>query len=309
MIIRNFEYLLALDRERHFSRAAATCSVSQPTLSAGIKQLEEDMGVVIVKRGRRFEGFTAEGERVLAWAQQMMDDCLRLRQELHGMKEQSMQGAFRVGVHPATSAVASILSVAFAKHAPLMQLSDETMPFPTILQKLRSGELDVAFTWMDDAPHDGLTQHLLYRENLLFFTSDQDIMQSRVTWKTITSGPLCLLRSTLPPAVEQHLQDAPNILFTDRMSVLAAQLATGRYASLLPQSLAVDLPASTSLRAYRCESPLAQINVGFMTQRLDPLPAPLHAWMELAHSPSVVEAIRDVLAAHKPFLKVNSTAS
>ena len=55
MIIRNFEYLLALSKERHFARAANACRVSQPTLSAGIKQLEEDMDVLIVKRGRRFE--------------------------------------------------------------------------------------------------------------------------------------------------------------------------------------------------------------------------------------------------------------
>jgi len=50
MIVRNFEYLLALNQERHFARAAAACRVSQPTLSAGIKQLEEDMDARIVRR-------------------------------------------------------------------------------------------------------------------------------------------------------------------------------------------------------------------------------------------------------------------
>ena len=55
MIIRNFEYLLALHQERHFSRAAVICSVSQPTLSSGIKQLEEDMRVQIVKLRARLQ--------------------------------------------------------------------------------------------------------------------------------------------------------------------------------------------------------------------------------------------------------------
>lgn len=91
MIIRNFEYLLALNKERHFARAAASCRVSQPTLSAGIKQLEDDMDVLIVKRGQRFEGFTREGERVLAWAQQMLEDCNRLKRELHDLRDQGMQ--------------------------------------------------------------------------------------------------------------------------------------------------------------------------------------------------------------------------
>ena len=309
MIIRNFEYLLALDRERHFSRAAAACSVSQPTLSAGIKQLEEDMSVTIVKRGRRFEGFTVEGGRVLAWAQQMMEDCLRLLQELHTMKEQSMQGSFRVGVHPATAAIASILGVAFATQAPLMQLSDETLLSPALLQKLRTGELDIALTWLDDTAHDGLTQHLLYREHFLFFSSNTAITESRVSFKTITTTPLCLLRSTLPPELEARLQGAPNILYTDRMSALAAHLATGRYATLLPQSLTVDLPESLKLRAYRCESEQAQINVGFVHPRLDPLPTPLHMWMELAHSPAVVASIRRALESHRPFLKPRISAS
>ena len=59
--------------------------------------MEEDMDVLIVKRGRRFEGFTPEGERVLAWAQQMMEDCMRLKQELHELRDHGVQGPFRIG--------------------------------------------------------------------------------------------------------------------------------------------------------------------------------------------------------------------
>src|SRR5271165_6100337 len=68
MVIRHLQYLTSLARERHFARAASACSVTQPTLSAGIKQLEESLGVLIVERRQRFVGFTAEGERVLIWA-------------------------------------------------------------------------------------------------------------------------------------------------------------------------------------------------------------------------------------------------
>jgi DNA-binding transcriptional LysR family regulator len=51
MVIRHLRYLTALAQERHFARAAAICNVTQPTLSAGIKQLEESLGVLIVERG------------------------------------------------------------------------------------------------------------------------------------------------------------------------------------------------------------------------------------------------------------------
>jgi DNA-binding transcriptional LysR family regulator len=61
-------------RERRFARAAAVCNVTHPTLSAGIKQLEESLGFLIAERRQRFLGLTAEGERVLASAQRVLVD-------------------------------------------------------------------------------------------------------------------------------------------------------------------------------------------------------------------------------------------
>ena len=68
MILRHLEFLTALARERHFARAGTSCHVTQSTLSAGIKQLEESLGVLLVERGQRFMGLTAEGEKVFEWA-------------------------------------------------------------------------------------------------------------------------------------------------------------------------------------------------------------------------------------------------
>ncbi len=61
MLLRQFEYLVALAREKHFGRAAASLHVAQPSLSAGIRELEQELGVLIVERGHRFAGFTEEG--------------------------------------------------------------------------------------------------------------------------------------------------------------------------------------------------------------------------------------------------------
>jgi DNA-binding transcriptional LysR family regulator len=73
-MIDRLEFILALARESHFGRAAEACGVSQPTLSAGIKYLEEMFGVMLVQRGSRFHGFTPEGERVLEWARRIVGD-------------------------------------------------------------------------------------------------------------------------------------------------------------------------------------------------------------------------------------------
>ena len=85
-MIDRLEFLLALSRERHFGRAAQACGVSQPTLSAGVKALEDLLGTMLVQRGSRFRGFTPEGERVLDWARRIVGDARSMRQEIDALK-------------------------------------------------------------------------------------------------------------------------------------------------------------------------------------------------------------------------------
>jgi DNA-binding transcriptional LysR family regulator len=302
LIIRNFEYLLALNKERHFARAAASCRVSQPTLSAGIKQLEDDMDVLIVKRGQRFEGFTREGERVLAWAQQMLEDCNRLKRELHDLRDQGMQGPFRAGMLAGTSILASVLSVAFAEKFPGLQISMETGDPARLLQMVRQREMDVALMHLEEPMVEGLDAYALYRERLFLFTTAAAGNGRRVSWDEVRALPLCLLRSSAPRAAEKQLERATKISYTDSPSVMAAHVSTGRWSTVLPQSLATMLTRTATLRAIAIAKPAEQVNVGFVTTKSDPLPAAVHALMEMAHTPELVSAIRNMLAAYKDYM-------
>jgi DNA-binding transcriptional LysR family regulator len=307
MIVRNFEYVLALSRERHFARAAAACSVSQPTLSAGIKQLEEDMDVLIVRRGQRFEGFTPEGERVLAWAQQMLEDCNRLKQELHELRDQGMRGPFRIGMLPGISGLASLLSVAFAERYPELQISVATGSADELLSRVRQGELEVALTYVDEAAGEGLETHLLYRERMFLFTTTS-LPDGRVTWAEVGALPLCLLRGAVPKATEARIASASRLMETDSAAVLAAHVGTGRWATVLPQSLAAILSGTPGLRAVAIARPAEQANVGFVTVKANPLPTAVHALMEMAHQPEAVASIRAMLAAHERLLTPEAVA-
>ena len=116
MLIRHLEYLVALARERHFARAAAACNVTQPALSAGIKQLEESLGVPIVDRDHRFQQFTPAGERVLAWARRLLAERDALAQEL-GRTDGGVAGHLRIGAIPVALPVLSLLTTPFvSKH-------------------------------------------------------------------------------------------------------------------------------------------------------------------------------------------------
>jgi DNA-binding transcriptional LysR family regulator len=303
LIIRNFEYLLALSRERHFARAAAACRVSQPTLSAGIRQLEEDMDVLIVRRGQRFEGFTTEGERVLAWAQQMLEDCNRLKQELHTLRNHGMRGEFRMGMLPATSALAAVLSVGFGEMYPELQISIVTGEAAKLTQMVRQGEIDVALTYVDEPVGEGLDAYALYRERMFLFTTVAagpagEEAGPRVTWAEVAALPLCLLRSGVPASAEEQMERAEKVIYTDAPGVLAAHVATGRWSTVLPQSLAGMLTKTPGLRAVAIAKPGEQANVGFVVAKSDPLPPAVHALMELAHAPEMVTAIRRILRAH-----------
>jgi DNA-binding transcriptional LysR family regulator len=86
-LIDKLELLLALAKERHFGRAAEACGVTQPTMSTSLKQLEEILGVMLVQRGSRFQGFTPEGERTLDWARRIVGDARAMRQEINGLKD------------------------------------------------------------------------------------------------------------------------------------------------------------------------------------------------------------------------------
>src|SRR5262245_56472694 len=117
ILIRQLEYLVGLARERHFGRAAAACHASQPALSAAIRKLESELGVTIVRRGRRFEGFTPEGERVVGWAHRILSERDALRADLDRMRG-GLTATLRIGAIPTAVPAIPMLTEAFCARHP-----------------------------------------------------------------------------------------------------------------------------------------------------------------------------------------------
>src|SRR5262245_66364924 len=110
MDIRQLQYLVALAREKHFTRAAKACNVTQPTLSGRIRQLEQELGVPIVERGQRFHGLTREGERVLKWAQVILDNWTSMQQEIDALRHAfgALSGRLSIAVIPSALPMAAL---------------------------------------------------------------------------------------------------------------------------------------------------------------------------------------------------------
>lgn len=96
MTLTELRYLVALAREKHFGRAADECNVSQPTLSAAIKKLEEHLGMTLFERRPREVRVTADAEPVIAQAQRVLEQADMLEQMAHQHRDQ-LSTPLRVG--------------------------------------------------------------------------------------------------------------------------------------------------------------------------------------------------------------------
>ena len=106
-LLASLRYLAALSEHRHFGRAAAACHITQPALSNALRALEEEFGVVIVRRGRSFAGLTPEGETVLASAHRMLHEHERLQQQLRSEVDHP-RGHLRMAAVPTAMPIAAI---------------------------------------------------------------------------------------------------------------------------------------------------------------------------------------------------------
>ena len=94
---RDLKLLLALERNKSFSVAAAECNISQPAFSKRISNMEYRFGLPLVRRGNNFIGFTWEGELVLKWARRLLSDAEAMYQEIKAIKNE-LSGTLVLGV-------------------------------------------------------------------------------------------------------------------------------------------------------------------------------------------------------------------
>src|SRR6188474_683704 len=150
-MLDKLEFIIALARERHFGHAAEACGVSQPTFSAGIKQLEDLLGVLLVQRGSRFQGFTSEGERVLDWARRIVGDTRAMRQEVDALKH-GLAGRLRLAAIPTALAMVETLTTPYRARHPEVQFTILSRTSSEILAHLENLEIDAGLTYLDNEP-------------------------------------------------------------------------------------------------------------------------------------------------------------
>ncbi|MCA0277179.1 MAG: LysR family transcriptional regulator [Proteobacteria bacterium] len=276
-MIDKLEFFIALAREQHFGRAAEECGVTQPTLSAGIKQLEDILGVMLVQRGSRFQGLTPEGRQVLEWARRIVGDTRAMREEMRAARH-GLSGRIRIAAIPTALAMVPKLTTPFREKHPGVTFSILSRTSIEVLSLLGNYEVDAGITYLDNEPLGRVTSVPLYAERYQLITaagneySDRD----KVTWEEVSTLPLCLLTPDMQNRriIDQHLAEAGvqvrPTLESNSMIVLFSHIRTGKWSSIMPLNLAETFGFAEPIRAIPIIEPDASHTVGLVVAKRDP---------------------------------------
>jgi DNA-binding transcriptional LysR family regulator len=277
-VIDKLEYLLALARERNFSKAAETCGVTQPTFSAGIKQLEDTLGVMLVQRTSRFLGFTAEGERVLDWARTIVADARAMRAEVQTLKK-GLTGHLKIAAIPTALPMVSALTTPYRAKHPNVKFTILSSTSTEILSMVENLEVDAGLGYVDNEPLGRLRAVPLYLEQYRLLTSADSPLgdRDRVTWAEVGRIPLCLLtpdrqtRRIIDSLLHAAGARPEPTLESNSMLVLFSHVRTGRWASVMPERLADTLGLTERLRSIPIVEPEVVHQIGLIVPPREPM--------------------------------------
>ena len=163
MNLRDLRYLVALAEEKHFGKAAERCFVSQPTLSAQIRKLEEYLGVPLVERQPKRVKLTETGEKVVERARRALQEADAIV-EIARTDRDPLSGALKVALIPTVGPYLLPHVVGpLRKAVPRLKMMLYEYQTAPLLEKLRGGELDLGIIALP-MPTEGLETAHLYDE-------------------------------------------------------------------------------------------------------------------------------------------------
>jgi DNA-binding transcriptional LysR family regulator len=276
-MIDRLEFIIALAREQHFGHAAETCGVSQPTLSAGIKYLEDMFGVLLVQRGSRFRGFTPEGERVLEWARRIVGDSRAMRADIDALKR-GLVGHLRIAAIPTMLGMSAMLTTPFRAKHPEVKFTILSRTSIQVLSMIENLEVDAGLTYLDNEPLGRVKSVTLYQEEYRLLTSRTAPLGDRnqVTWAEVAKIPLCLLTPDMQNRriIDGLLRGAGGepspTLESNSVIVLFSHVRGGQWATIMPAKLAETLGLTDNVRSIPIVDPLVTHAVGLVVPDREP---------------------------------------
>ncbi len=296
MTLTELRYIVALDAERHFGRAAARCFVSQPTLSVAIQKLEDQLGVTLFERLRGEARPTPVGGRIIEQARRVLDEAEQIK-AIATQGRDELAGALRVGaIYTVGPYLFPHLVPALHTRAPQMPLVIEENFTAVLAKKLKDNELDaIVLALPFDA--NGVETVTLYDEPFVVALPKNHAWAKR---KSIPAGDLagtevlllgpgnCFRDQVLAacPQCREVELEGQRALAGGSLETIRHMVASGLGITVLPQSaIAGNHDPLLVVRAFTGEAPRRRIAL---------------TWRKSFPRPRAIELLRDTLLANLP---------
>ena len=290
MNLRDLQYLVALAETRHFGHAAERCHVSQPTLSAQLRKLEEFLGVSLIERRPRRVGLTPAGEAVVERARRMLRDADDIR-ALARASQDPLGGQLKLGLIPTLGPyLLPRVAPRIAKALPKLQLMLHEYQTAPLVDRVIQGDLDVAILALP-ADTRGLVTRSLFAEAFVVAMPEHHRLAARKRLKAADlAGEKLLLLEEGHCLRDQALEVCARA-GTEEQDFRATSLET------LRQMVAAGL-GITLLPRLAAEGPFASAR-GLIVRPFSP-PAPSRvigaAWRRSTSRATVIAAVCDIIS-------------
>jgi DNA-binding transcriptional LysR family regulator len=258
-------------------------------MSTSLKQLEEILGVMLVQRGSRFQGFTPEGERTLDWARRIVGDTRAMREEIRSLKRK-LSGELKIAAIPTVLGMVAQLTTPFRARHPDVRFRIQSCTSSDVLGLLENLEVDAGLSYIENEPIGNVRTIPLYNESYRLLTARDAMFGDReqVTWKEVGQVPLCLLtpdmqnRRIIDRALSSVGAEAKPTLTSNSLLVLYTHVKTGRWASVMPAKLAETLGLADAVRSIPIVDPEVNYSIGLVIPQRDPMTPLLAALVQVA---------------------------
>ncbi|MCL4800458.1 MAG: LysR family transcriptional regulator [Burkholderiales bacterium] len=274
MTLTELRYVVAVADERHFGRAAERCHISQPSLSASVAKLEDELGVKLFERGKRGVAVTPIGVEVVAQARRALEEAARVR-AVARQGRNPLKGVLRLGViHTVAPYLLPKLVPALKRAAPEMPLDIEENTTATLAGLLARGELDVIVVALPfDEP--GIVTRALYDEafHVVAPRGHRFAKRRAIPAEELDPAELLLLpvghclRDQVLDACREFTRPPPPGRQGNSLETLRSMVASGVGVTVLPASAVTERHADPLVRVIDFAPPVPMRRVALAWRR------------------------------------------
>lgn len=274
MTLTELRYVVAVAETRHFGRAAGRCFVSQPSLSASVKNLEEELGVTLFERGKRGVFLTEAGEQIVAQARRALEEAERVKSVARQGRD-PLKGVLRLGmIHTIAPYLLPDLVAALRRAAPEMPLDVEENTTANLDRMLKAGELDAVVLAL---PYDGpgIETVALYEEAFRVLAPARHALARRksVAVEELDAGELLLLpvghcfRDQVLDACHEFSRPPEAGRQGNSLETLRSMVASGLGVTVLPATALTARHANALVKAVPFSEPCPVRRVALASRR------------------------------------------